>query len=103
MELSSFRNWKKYFSSREWLSAWYRNYKILFFFLFLAVLGMGGWNWYQSLYRYQWSEEEKKKYLDSYVKETHFKEVQFQDIVERLKAREDSYKEDFSVKRDIFR
>lgn len=103
MELSSFgNNWKKRFSSRQWLAKWYRNYKLLFFFLFLIVLGLGGWSWYESLYHYRWNDEEKKKYLDSYVKETHFKETQFKNVVEQLKARSASYDRDPELKQDIF-
>lgn len=84
------------------LSAWYRHYKMLYFMLFLVVLGFGAWAWYGSLHRYSWNSEEKKAFIDSYAKETSFKETKFRDVVDRLKERARMHDEIPEIKRDIF-
>lgn len=99
---ASFKNIEKRLSPKRMIFSWYRHYKAAFFLVFLIVLGFGGWSWFQSLYRYQWTEEEKKTYLDSYFKETTFKEGKFQASVDDLKKRSESHEETLKLERDYF-
>jgi|GEM_PF-1781430 len=100
--LSLFKRSVKRFSFRGVIFFWFRHYKKFFFFGFLVILSVGGWNWYQSLYRYHMSDDEKKQYIDSYFKETVFKEARFRETVKNLQARADLHKETLGLKRNIF-
>lgn len=93
---------KKGLSSWQPLFVWYRHYKLLFFFSFLVVLGFGGYAWYQDLYGYGWNDAEKRAFLDTYSKETTFKEAKYRDAVERLEQRAERHKTDPSLSKDIF-
>ncbi|MEK9151166.1 MAG: hypothetical protein AAB547_00875 [Patescibacteria group bacterium] len=101
--LSFFKKIADRFSSKNMLFFWYRRYKAMFFLLFLAVLAIGGWNWYYSLYRYRFSDEEKKQYVEQYFKETTFKEAKFREVVDRLMERARMHGETLELKRDIFK
>lgn len=84
------------------LILWHRYYKVLVFIGFLIVFSFGGWNYYYSVFRYHFSEEEKKQYVDSYFRETAFKEVRFHEVVENLTARARAHAETLTLKRNIF-
>lgn len=90
------------FSPGKWLVFWYRHYKVLIFVGFILVLSIGGWNYYYSLYQYQFSDAEKKQYVDSYFKETAFKEDRFLSVIQSLQARARMHGETFDLKRNIF-
>lgn len=90
------------FSWKRLMFVWYRYYKLLFFFGFLGVLGMGGFFWYKHLYLYQWSEETKKAYVEQHFKETRFNEADFRDRVHHLNARARAHKENLEFSQDIF-
>ncbi|MDP3957181.1 MAG: hypothetical protein Q8Q10_01630 [bacterium] len=100
--LSLFKRLVKRFSFRSAIFFWFRHYKKFFFLGFLVILSVGGWNWYQSLYRYRFSDDEKKRYIDSYFKETIFKETRFRETVENLVVRADLHEEVLQLKRNIF-
>ena len=92
----------KRFSAREAMFFWYRHYKLFFFLLFLLVLGFSAYQWYYSLHQYQWTEAEKKAYIESYFKETDFQDEAFRDLVGRLEERARRHEEPVSPRRDIF-
>ena len=98
----SLRHLKDWFVPKQLLFAWYRHYKVLFFFCFCIVLGFGGVAWYHDLYRYSWTGEEKKAFLDTYAKETNFKEAKFRETVDRLNGLRLSHDESPSIKKDVF-
>ncbi|MBI2439522.1 MAG: hypothetical protein HYV45_02900 [Candidatus Moranbacteria bacterium] len=99
---SLFEQIKNFFLSRAPLVFWYKHYKILYFLCFCVVLGFGGWFWYYSLHRYSWNDEQKKKFLDSYVKETNFRESRFREAVDQLKHAAIDHEKQPVLKRDIF-
>lgn len=101
--LSFFKKMTSRFSPKNMLFFWYRHYKAMFFLLFLVVLSIGGWNWYYSLYRYSFSDEEKKQYVEQYFKETTFKEARFREVVDDLVERRRMHEETLELKRDIFK
>ncbi len=95
-------DWQNKFSAKKAVYFWYRHYKLLLVALFLIVLGFGTWAWYASLHKYSWNDEQKKKFLDSYVRETNFKEAKFYDVVERMKRRATLHEEPPAIKKNIF-
>lgn len=100
--LASFKKLAKRFSLRDTIFFWYRHYKVLLFLGFLIVLSIGGWDWYQSLYQYHFSDDEKKQYIESYFKETSLNEAKFRGTVDALQARARTHEEWLSLKRNIF-
>lgn len=92
----------KRFSLRGAIYFWYRHYKVFLFFGFLIALFIGGWNWYQSLYQYQFSSDEKKQYIDSYFKETTFDEKKFRETADDLATRARVHEEWLPLSRNIF-
>jgi hypothetical protein len=98
----SMKRIKKWLTSWQLLFAWYRHYKLIFFFLFCIVFGFGGWAWYQDLYWYSWSDEQKKEFLNTYAKETSFKESKYRDTVARLDRLSEKHLLDPAVTRNIF-
>lgn len=92
----------KKFSPKQLMFVWYRHYKMMFFVGFLLVFGFGSYQWYTYLYRYQWSDQEKKQFLDSNFKETAFKENKFKELIQRLDERAHSHEDDPKLSRDIF-
>lgn len=98
----SLKHLKKQLSSWQPLFVWYRHYKLLFFISFCIVLGFGGFAWYQDLYGYGWDDAKKREFLDTYAKETSFKEAKYQDTVDRLKQRSERHQTDPVLTKDIF-
>lgn len=90
------------FSPREIMFFWYRHYKLVFSLFFLIILGLAGYQWNYSLHQYQWSEEQKKEYIEATFKETRFKEEEFQALVKQLKERQAEHEEGVPIRRDIF-
>lgn len=90
------------FSPQEIMFFWYRSYKVIFSLFFLVILALAGYQWYYSLHRYQWTEEQKKEYIESTFKETRFRGEKFRALVLRLKQRSEEHAENISLKRDIF-
>jgi hypothetical protein len=92
----------KRFSSGRALILWYRYYKLVLFLVFLLTLSYGGWVYYYNVYQYHFTDAEKKQYVDSYYKETTFKEARFQEMVDRLTTRARMHEVTLDLKRDIF-
>jgi hypothetical protein len=93
---------KEFFLSGNILVFWYHHYKIPVFIGFLVILSIGGWNYYYSVYRYRFTDEEKQQYIDSYFKETTFKEEKFQQVVDSLTGRARIHNEPIALNRNIF-
>ncbi len=81
---------------------WYRHYKGMFFCGFLAVLCLGGFFWHKNLYRYQWTEDQKKTYIEQHFKETQFKERAFEESVANLNERARLHETNPVLSRNIF-
>ena len=90
------------FSAHNFMYAWYRQYKILFLLLFLGTLGLAGYFWHFSLFRYQWTDQQKKAYLEQYFKETSFRGEEYNRLVEHLKMEREKHQRGPELKRDIF-
>lgn len=97
-----FKKLKRSFSLKRGMFFWYQHYKSLFFFGFIAVLGLGGFLWYKNLYQYHWSEEQKKEFISIHFKATNFKEKAFQELVADLRDRAKRFEEPVPLRRDLF-
>ncbi len=102
MKKPSFDTLKKLFSWKRIMAFWYRHYKIMFFGGFVAVFFMAGYLWYTNLYRYHWSAEQKKAFIDTHYRATAFKEKAFDQLVSALKDRALRHQKSFPLTRDIF-
>lgn len=70
--------------------------------LFLCVSSFGAWYWYYSLYQYQWSDSQKKSFLESYAKETEFRASRFNGAVKSVQQRQDEFGKDPAIVHDMF-
>lgn len=103
MNTNSFlKNAKKALDHKKYVFFWFRHYKVIFFICFLIVLGYGSFSWHYYLNQYQWTEDEKKQFLDTNFKETAFKESKFKALVDRLSLRERLHTESPVLTKDIF-
>lgn len=84
------------------LTLWIRHYKLFFLLSFLALSGFAAFQWHRDLYRYRWSDEERKSFLETTSKETNFKEKQFLEAIERLEQQERAFAAERERERDIF-
>ncbi len=66
---------------------WYQSHRWFFIFFFVIVLVLGGWKWYQSLYRYTWTETQKQEFLKSYAEATDFRSSRFESVIKELDER----------------
>ncbi len=87
---------------RRSLYFWIRHYKSLFAILFFVLSGFAGYQWHRDLYRYTWSVEERKEYLETIAKETVFQEKKFQDALGQLQQTREIHQSDFNPGRDLF-
>lgn len=102
MSKLQFKSIGRYLSPKLWMLFWYRHYKSMFFFGFLAVLGFGGYFWYNNLYQYRWTEEQKNQFIEKHFKSTAFQEKKFHQLVDDLGVRAKRHEEMPSITRDIF-
>lgn len=93
---------ERYVSPKQWMLFWYRHYKGMFFFGFLAVLGFGSYFWYSNLYEYRWNEEQKNQFIEKHFKSTVFQEKKFHQLVDDLRDRAKHHEEVPPLTRDIF-
>lgn len=105
MKLSSFKSFtfKQSFSVRKSMLFWYQSHRWFFIILFLAVLALGGWKWYQSLYRYTWTESQKQIFLKSYADETDFRVNRFDMVIQELDKRKERNAAMPTIEHDLFR
>jgi hypothetical protein len=87
---------------RKLFYVWIRHYKLLFFFTFLVITVIAGFQWYQDLYAYQWSENERRAYLDSTAKETAFQEEKFREILSLIERDSERHRKPIEIERDLF-
>lgn len=93
---------KEQSSSWNMVSFWYRHYKMFFFLGFLIVLSLGGWDYYYSVFKFRFTDDEKKQYVDSYFKETIFNEEKFRNVIDGLTYRAEKYEESLLLDKNIF-
>ncbi|MDD2766217.1 MAG: hypothetical protein PHH40_00450 [Candidatus Moranbacteria bacterium] len=99
---ASFKKIKEQSSSWHMIFFWYRHYKVFFFLGFLVVCALGGWDYYYSVFRFRFTDEEKKLYVDSYFKETLFDEEKFHKTINGLTNRAEHHKEPLHLEKNIF-
>jgi hypothetical protein len=70
--------------------------------LFFALTGFSGYQWHRNLYRYAWTAEERKVYLETISKETVFQEKNFSEALERIMQDRKAHEESVDSGRDLF-
>ncbi len=81
---------------------WIRHYKSLFVISFFVLTGFIAYQWNRDLYQYQWTEGERKAYLETTAKETAFQEKKFLGVIERLDQDRERHGSVLETGRDLF-
>jgi hypothetical protein len=77
--------------------------KWILFTLLLSLVLFGGWVWYGSVYRADWSEAEKQTYIQAKGRGTLFNKERFDELVSEKETRAKAYQEEPSNPEDMFR
>jgi hypothetical protein len=78
------------------------NFKLFVFALFVGLSGYCVYLWYSYSYSYQWSDDQKKTYLETKDKEVTFNRQKFQEIIDEEDLRAKEQKKPITVERDVF-
>jgi len=70
---------------------WNKHYRSVFFVFSFAILSLGMYFWYQSLYRSDWSNEEKNQYKKTQNKEVELREQEFKKVIEEIERKRNSF------------
>ena len=70
---------------------WIKHYRILFFVAFLILSGVSFYEWYRDLGHYEWTEQQKKEYLDRTIKETSFQQEKFEYALSKLEEQKQAH------------
>ncbi|MFZ1654256.1 MAG: hypothetical protein WAT84_00265 [Candidatus Moraniibacteriota bacterium] len=81
---------------------WIRHYKTLFSLCFIVITGFVAYQWHRDLYRYRWTEGQRKAYLEQTAKETAFQEKKFLEALERLDHDQEVHQATLETGRDLF-
>lgn len=84
-------------------SRWMSYYQVIFIIIFISAAGLGLYFWYKSLYRSQWSDEEKSRYNAIQSREINLKEEEFQKVLSEIEERKKSFESDYQPIKDIFK
>lgn len=84
-------------------SRWTRYYQAIFIIIFIFAAGLGLYFWYKSLYRSQWSDEEKNRHTATQSREINLKEEEFQKVLSEIEKRKKSFESDYQPVKDIFK
>lgn len=87
---------------RRSLYFWIRHYKSLFTLSFVLLSAFVGYQWHRDLYRYHWTEDERKAYLETTAKETAFQEKKFLEVLDQLAKDRAAHQEVMGTGRDLF-
>jgi hypothetical protein len=84
-------------------SYWLKYYKLFFILLFLIVLGIGSFIWYDTFYRFGWSDEKKQQYTLTQNRNINLRESEFNQMLETIKKRKQNYESPEESLKDIFK
>lgn len=83
-------------------SMWVSHSRTFYLIVFFLVFGLGLSAWYENVYRGDWSEEEKRIFIESSMKEIEFRESDFDWVVKMDTNRAERHAADIPVLRDLF-
>jgi hypothetical protein len=84
-------------------SYWLKYYKLFFILLFLITLGFSLFFWYDTFYRFGWSDEKKQQYTVTQNRNINLKEKEFNQMLEVIEKRKQSYNAPPDKIKDIFK
>jgi hypothetical protein len=100
------KNIKRFFDfkgiGKQCSDIWSCHSKLLFSLFSLVILASGIYLWYQSLYRSEWSNSEKKQYIDSQSKQTELDEQGFKNVTGEIERKKELYDGTSESAKDIF-
>jgi hypothetical protein len=82
---------------------WNRFFKLFLTVFFLGMTAWGGYLWYFNLYRAQWTDLEKKTFLDSQSKNTEFKKETLEKVVRNIEAGREKFSREIFSGKNIFK
>lgn len=97
------KRFQRLFDLHKMLKSWFRRYRLFMLLLILVAVAIGGWQWYDWVYRYEWSAEQKKNYVQSHIRETQFQKEAFEEALERSRERRERHLRLPDIRRDLFR
>lgn len=83
-----------------WL--WEKSFRVVFAVFFIALVGLGAYIWYESIYSGEWSADKKQQYLDSQEKSVTLKQQEFNKALNDIAQRQTAFKADYVPIKDIF-
>lgn len=81
---------------------WSKISKAVLVLFFAALVALGAYIWYQSLYSGQWSADKKQQYLDSQEKSVTLKTREFNKALEDIDQRKQAFEAEQQPAKDIF-
>jgi hypothetical protein len=81
---------------------WEKSYKFIFVLFFAALVGLGAYIWYQSIYSGEWNADKKQQYLDSQEKSVTLKMGDFNKALNDIDQREKAFHADYTPIKDVF-
>ena len=101
-----FKNSNKNIDARElvakgiWL--WDKSFRVVFAVFFIALVGLGAYVWYESIYSGEWSADKKQQYLDSQEKSVTLKQQEFTKALNDITQRQTAFNAPYVPIKDIF-
>jgi hypothetical protein len=83
-------------------TVWTNHYRWVFFLVFLGMCAWGAFFWHQSVYRFQWSPEEKQRYKESRSQRTTLNTKEFDRVLENLARRQSVRESEHAPLKNIF-
>ena len=94
-------DWKRML--RAVVRFWQAYYRCVFIFFLLVALGAGTYVWYNRVYNFQWTEQEKTDYRQSTIKEINLNAEAFKKTLEEIDQRNELFNEEYTQQKDIFK
>jgi hypothetical protein len=82
---------------------WLNQYKIFFIILFLGLAAFGAFLWYETFYRFGWSDEQKKQYTLTQNRSINLKESEFNSMAEIIENKKNKFESPSEHLKDIFK
>jgi hypothetical protein len=82
---------------------WMKKYKLFFILLFLGAMGYGGFVWYNIMYHFGWSDQQKQQYTLTQNRSIDLKEEAFNNIINNISQRKDKFATPNEKIKDIFK
>ena len=90
------------FSFQENFPIYSRYFRLFFTFLFFLAFGAGLYDWYLNVYAGEWTDAEKRQYVETAYQETLLRENVFRGVVSSVSRLTESHATDVKIGNDLF-